>query len=264
MKKVCLFVVFWAVTVSAAEYPGYAGPFLVQDKRRDGSLNEDQSEAENSDTDDDVELMDRPNAKGEPTEVSFFVFVLDIDEISGAEQNFTPNVAIRLQWKDDRLAKETKHLRRIPLEEVWNPRVLLANRQFFVKTSLPKVVEVQPDGTVNYRQRYIGPLSQPLRLSRFPFDRHKFRIQFIAISHKAGELKFVPGEAPGTDLVGGEIADELSLPDWKIEHTEAYSRPYEPVKGIDVAAFDFEITAKRHSLYYIWQIIMPLIFIVMI
>ncbi|MBW8016985.1 MAG: hypothetical protein FVQ82_12435 [Planctomycetes bacterium] len=209
-----------------------------------------------------IELMGRPSIEGEPTEVSFFIFILDIDDINGAEQNFIANIAIRLQWKDERLAKDTKSIRMIPLKEVWNPRILLTNRQTLTRTSLPKVVEVDPDGTVNYRQRYVGPLSQPLRLSQFPFDRHDFRVQFVAVGFKSKDLKFIPGKLKEFGFVGGEISKNLSQPDWDIEKYSANSRPYEPIPGFKLAGFDFEFTAKRHIQYYVWQVLIPLVFIV--
>jgi hypothetical protein len=209
-----------------------------------------------------IELMDQPSVEGEPTEVSFFIFLLDIDAINGAEQNFIANVAVRLQWKDERLKKDTKVMRMIPLEEAWNPRILLANRQTLTRTSLPEVLEVEPDGTVNYRQRYVGPLSQPLRLSQFPFDRHDFRIQFVATGFDSDELKFIPGESDDYDFSGGAIAEHFSQPDWDIEKYTTNSRPYEPIKGVKLAGFDLEFTAKRHLPYYIWQVMVPLVFIV--
>lgn len=209
-----------------------------------------------------IELMGRPSIEEGPTKVSFLIFVIDIDEINGAEQNFTANVVLRLRWKDKRLAKDTKATRMMPLNEVWNPRILLVNRQTLTRTSLPEVVEVAPDGTVDYRQRYVGPLSQALRLSEFPFDRHAFTIQFIAVGFRSEDLEFVPGKLEEYHITGGEIAERLSQPDWKIEKYSVQSRPYEPIKGFKLAGFDFEFTAKRYMLYYVWQVIVPLVFIV--
>jgi hypothetical protein len=101
----------------------------------------------------------RPDEWKGPTKVHFFVFVLDIDEIDDASQNFTANVWIRLRWKDQRLANPGGERRQKRLEEVWNPQVLLANRQGLVSKSLPDVVAIDPDGTVFYDQRYTGHLS---------------------------------------------------------------------------------------------------------
>jgi hypothetical protein len=138
------------------------------------------------------ERAHRPEEWRGPTKVHFFVLVLDIDNIDGAAQSFAANFYIRLRWKDERLAKSRTSMRQIPLEEVWNPRLLLANQQGTVRMSLPEVVEVSPDGTVIYRQRYNGTLSQPLVLSQFPLDQHRFTIQFVAAGYAAHELEFVP------------------------------------------------------------------------
>jgi len=201
-----------------------------------------------------------------PRQVWFYIFVVDIDDIDGAAQNFAVNVFLRLRWRDESLADEKKPERRLPLHEVWNPRVLIANRQAFLRTSLPNVVEVAPDGMVTYRQRYVGPLSQPLRLSEFPFDHHDFRINFVAVGYDMDEVEFLPDTVMNGELhTGGAIAEQLSLPDWEIEIEEYPAKPraYQPTGGEGTPGFAFEFVAERSSLYYIWQVIVPLVLIVM-
>ncbi len=53
----------------------------------------------------------RPNKDSGATEVGFFVFVLDVDDIDGAEQNFTVNVFLFMTWKDPRLSMECDYVR---------------------------------------------------------------------------------------------------------------------------------------------------------
>ena len=137
----------------------------------------------------------RPDEWKGPTTVHFFVFVLDIDAIDDANQSFSANVYVRLRWTDKRLADPEGATRQMPLEEVWNPQVLLANRVGVLPAALPQVVEVKPDGTVQYRQRYTGQLSQPLNLSAFPMDKHTFTIHFISTVYAADQLEFVPDVA---------------------------------------------------------------------
>ena len=209
---------------------------------------------------------ERPDKWKGPTEVHFMVFVIDIDSIDGAGQSFAANFFVTLRWKDERLAKNTVSARQISLEEVWNPRVLLVNQGGIVRPSLPKVVEVAPDGTVIYRQRYVGPLSQPLELSQFPMDQHGFTIQFAAAGYRSDELEFVPEVvlAEGdVEMTGGGISTQLSLPDWKMVKYDILPTPYKPVAGIRVPGFIFEFTAKRYFLYYLWQVVIPLVLIVM-
>lgn len=198
-----------------------------------------------------------------PTKVHFIIFVIDIDNIDGAAQNFAANVFIQLRWHDPRLADPGSSPRQIPMDEVWNPRILLANQQGLVRPSLPEVVEVSGDGTVIYRQRYVALMSQPLMLNEFPLDQHTFTIQFVAVGHRPDSLEFVPDTIVSKEeIVGGGIADRLSLPDWKIVSYQAVGRPYTPIEAIRAAGFVFEFVAKRQFLYYLWQVIVPLAVIV--
>ena len=213
-----------------------------------------------------VEKAERPTKWWGPTEVHFIIFVVDIDSISGADQNFAANVYISLRWKDERLASPDGGggRRRVPLNSIWNPRILLVNQTGLIRESLPEVVDITNDGMVTYRQRYVGKLSQPLRLSEFPLDKHRFVIQFVAVGYAADELKFVPDVLERGDqrIVGGGISDRLSLPDWTILEYEIAGKPYEPIKEIKAAGFTFEFVAKRQFLYYLWQVIVPLAVIV--
>jgi len=59
-------------------------------------------------------------------------------------------------------------------------------------------------------------------------DKHTFTIQFVGTGGSgsgsgstANELEFIPGDAITSDIVGGAIADELSLPDWEVTKFEA-------------------------------------------
>jgi hypothetical protein len=202
----------------------------------------------------------RPDEWRGPTEVHFLVFVLDVDEIKDASQSFAANVYIQLRWKDRRLANPGGSTRQVQLDEIWNPRVLLANQQGRVAKALPDIAQVDPDGTVIYRQRYTGNLSQPLNLSRFPMDKHSFTIHFVAAGYTDDHLKFLP-EKYG-NFQGGSISDELSLPDWNVVSHEALVLPYTPIEAIHTAGFAFRFVAERYITYYIWQLVLPLAVVV--
>lgn len=211
----------------------------------------------------DIET-DRPGDGTKPVEVGFLVFVLDIDDINGAEQNFSVNVFLRMTWKDERLAVEDMPVRTLPLAKIWNPHVIIANKQFFVRKSLPDVVRVRSDGTVTYTQRYLGPLSQRLNLSNFPFDKHVFGINFISTRYSPDEVRFTPMVSiRDSSIVGGGMSEVLSLADWKIADYLIETRPYVPMKDVMTAGFIFEFTADRYVLYYVWQVIVPLFLIVL-
>lgn len=207
---------------------------------------------------------DRPGKESGPTQVYFYVFVVDIDDIDGPGQSFSANIFLRLRWKDERLAREDDSVRTVSLAEVWNPRLVIVNQQGFLRMSLPEIVEVQPDGTVTYFQRYNGTLSQPLKLSEFPFDQHRFAITFGTAGYSPKDVQFLPDRVrDGMEITGGDIRRMLSVPDWAVTDYQVESRPFEAIKGVKTSGIVAEFTARRYAIYYIWQVIVPLFLIVM-
>ena len=207
----------------------------------------------------------RPSAKAGPTTVSVTVWVIDIDSINSAQQNFVANVFLALRWKDDRLAYRNGSVRKYQLADIWNPRVQIANEIGLIRKTMPDEAEVSPDGTVTCRQRYIGPFSQPLNLHDFPFDTHVFQLHLVSPGFMDDQIRFVPDQKSitrGLKYAAG-IAKNISLPDWEIIGVETKELPYTVLPGYDVAGYAFEFTAKRHLQYYIWKIILPLVLIVL-
>src|SRR5437870_11785785 len=136
-------------------------------------------------------LIDRPNADSGPTQISVGIWVVDISNIDSAQQTFTAEIAVVLRWKDPRLAHTGNGVVRYPLEQIWHPRVGIVNETNSVSRKMPDSVEVEPDGTVTYRQRYVGACTQPLRLQSFPFDRQTSRILLFAVRHQSNVVMFV-------------------------------------------------------------------------
>ena len=123
----------------------------------------------------------RPGPKNEKTPVNIGVVVIDIDTIDGANQSFVANFAASAQWQDPRMAKDTDSVRIIDVVDIWSPNLQILNQQKLFKT-FPDKVEVSPDGTVTYRQRFWGTLSYPMNLEDFPTDHHVFgKIQGVCI-----------------------------------------------------------------------------------
>ena len=202
----------------------------------------------------------------DPNVIKFLIYVLDVDDINGAEQNFAANVFVRLRWEDRRLADETNskpHF--VPIEDIWHPRFIIANQYGIVRPSLDELVEINADGTVTYRQRYVGNFSQPLRLYEFPFDEHDFSIHFVFPGYSPEALILLPDAFMGhPEIVGGDIAEKLSLPDWHIIRSSAQECPYTVGgTGAQAAGFSFIFRAKRYFNFYFWQAIAPTTLIVM-
>jgi hypothetical protein len=210
-------------------------------------------------------LIDRPGSGDGPTQVSVGMWMVDIANIDSAQQNFTADIAVVLRWKDARLAHTGTGLAHYALDQIWTPRVGISNETSSVVRKLPEFAEVEPDGTVLYRQRYVGSFTQRLRLQSFPFDRQTFRIQFVAIRYRPNEVAFVPDESWIRDGLekGAGISQSITLPDWAVENWDAKASVYALTPGLQYSGYAFEFTASRNVQHYLLKVILPLVLIVM-
>jgi hypothetical protein len=181
-------------------------------------------------------LIERPNTNAGPTQISVQMWVVDIHNIDSAQQNFGADIAVVLRWKDPRLAHTGSGVVHYALDQVWNPRVVIVNETNFVTRRLPESVEVDPDGAVLYRQRYVGSFTQSLHLKSFLFDKQTFRVQLVAVRFSPDEVKFVPDQKwidSGLKDAGG-ISQSISLPDWTIESWNTKERTYALAPGLEM------------------------------
>jgi hypothetical protein len=199
----------------------------------------------------------RPNHQKGPTEVTVDIFLLDLDAIDSANQNFQANVYIEASWRDPRLADESRNsIVTRKMDEVWHPRLQILNQQR-LWSSLPDVVEIEPDGRVIQRFRVWGDFSQPLDLHDFPFDKQRIELPIVAAGYNSDEVVFLAGAGSGIGKTLS-IAD-WQLRDWKIATDFDVPGPSLAAKGAGMAMV---IDVNRYRGYYWIKVIAPLILIV--
>jgi Neurotransmitter-gated ion-channel ligand binding domain/Neurotransmitter-gated ion-channel transmembrane region len=192
----------------------------------------------------------RPGNPGEPTIVQTAIFLVDVREIDGARQTFSGDVFLRLRWKDPRLAS-SEGLRVLQANNAWNPNLQIVNR-VLAQTTLPEVLEVDKNGNVIYRQRFIGQFSCSLDLRAFPFDRQAFPIIFVAIGFSPADVKFVKDNETA-------MSAKLSITDWNVDSWKAKELPYQvALSGRSLAGYRFEFFASRYFYFFLVQIIIPM------
>lgn len=187
-----------------------------------------------------------------PKQIKTAVFIVDIRDIDGARQNFSGDILIRLRWKDESL--KGKGVRFLPLNSAWHPNVQIVNR-INVQTTLPEGLEVDQEGNVLYRQRFIGQFSCSMNLREFPFDQQQFPIRLVAVGFTPEKVQFVSDP-------DGILVSKFSITDWEIlsayKKTETYTAP----GGIKLAGFTATFEAKRYFLYFFVQMVIPIALIV--
>ncbi|MEM1084608.1 MAG: hypothetical protein AAGI48_10900 [Verrucomicrobiota bacterium] len=196
---------------------------------------------------------------GGPTEIQCAIGVLDLDEISDANQNFTANVFVLMTWDDPREAHDLDGPVRRKLENVWHPGVILLNRQR-LWSSLGSTVSVTPEGSVSYRQQLWGDFSQPMKLRDFPFDVQEFDIPLVSAgTENRQDLRFVANRR-----VKSWVTENYSVADWKITGFSIDETPIDFEEGLEIPAFTLRFTAERLSTHYMIKVIAPLLMIVLL
>lgn len=187
-----------------------------------------------------------------PKQVKTAVFIVDIRDIDGARQNFSGDILIRLRWKDESL--KGNGVRFLPLNSAWQPNVQIVNR-INVQTTLPEGLQVDQEGNVIYRQRFIGQFSCSMNLRDFPFDQQQFPIRLVAIGFTPEQVQFVPDP-------DGIIVSKFSITDWKILSANKKGEVYNAPGDIKLAGFIATFEAKRYFLYFFVQMVIPIALIV--
>lgn len=204
--------------------------------------------------------MERPSVWKEPTEVEIAIYVIDVDEIDSAKQNFAASVYVEAHWKNPFLRHKGPDPMHRDLTEVWNPRLTVISQQMIWR-SYPESVEVKPDGTVVYRQKIWGRFSQPLNLRDFPFDRQQLSIHVVSAGLVEKQVELVPMMSPSGR--SSAIATGFSLPDFSVASWSAAPVPYYPGQdGVSVAGYQMNIEVVRKANYYVLKVIIPLCLIV--
>ena len=203
----------------------------------------------------------RPNPDVEPVVVEVEVFLIDVIEVNEVKESFGVDFALSLSWRDPRLSAAERGASledcRVTLAEIWHPQVDLINQRG-VAIAQNVDVDIDIDGTVSFSERLTGMLSSPLDLRQFPFDTQTLRIQIASFEYGPEDVKFVVRERGRVGLAG------IVVPGWEIMGivSDADVAPVQSDAG-EHTRLDHVITVERHSAYYFWTLVIPLILIVL-
>jgi hypothetical protein len=195
-------------------------------------------------TQDDLSAKDR--------EVEVTLYVVDILDIDSAQQWVVLDFILLARWHDASLAADTDESRVLSADGNWTPRFQVTSGKG-LHTSMSEVLEVDPDGNVTYRQRYSGTISSRMHLAKFPFDHHTVELRIAAAAFRP--ITFVPNHA------ASGLSESLTVADWDVEPGGVSLEPFRAA-GRVVPSFAYEFEVHRHTGYYVWKVMLPLVLIV--
>jgi len=197
----------------------------------------------------------RPNAGGEPDEITVGLGLLDIAEIDDREQVFMADLYIEVEWQDPRLAVDGGtggELRTFTLDAIWHPRLTIVNGRG-LDLRLPEVATVDRQGKVVARQRAAGPLAVDLDLRDFPFDTQRLPINIVSYEYSPSEIVF----SDASKLVAR--LDDLGGEGWTYEAVEPEESAYRLQEGGRGASqISFAVMAERQAGYYVFTLALPM------
>jgi hypothetical protein len=197
----------------------------------------------------------RPNAGGEPDNITVRLGLLDITGINDREQVFTVDIFVEVEWHDPRLALEESgagDLRTVAQGEIWQPRLTVVNNRG-LDFLLPEVATVDGEGNVIVRQRLAGPLAVDLELRDFPFDTQRLPIEIVSYQYDASEIVY----SKDSELLAK--LDAMSGDGWAYTALEPEPMVYRLKDGgRGGSGITFAVMAERKAAYYILTLALPM------
>lgn len=206
----------------------------------------------------------------EPIEVQVGIKIERISAVNSQDENFTVLGSLRLDWTDPALAFSPdscncsvkvyteKEFDRFlaDAQSRWPDFVLfnqLGNRWVQSRSAV-----VWPDGRARYGESFSTTLQADFDFRQFPFDTQEFPI-FVDMLFPADIYTLT--DLPGYSEISGEHGeDEFIITGFTTAAEIAPGR----VSDNPVSRFTFKFTAPRHLDYYILQVFVPILLIILI
>ena len=207
-----------------------------------------------------------PNPAG-PTLVDLGLYVIALTNIDPLANTFTIEGYVDLIWCDPREGYDPTDLgwhEKVFLEaeaeeellKIWSPHITFPHQEGPRETESLEI-QVFPDGTIEYEERFDVVLAANYDFAKFPLDRQTLAIEIESLAWSEDYLIF----HQEADLVG--FSDEFSLAEWQIESMETELLTRQEIRDDQpFSEFMMTIEVTRKPGFYIWKIFMPMVLIV--
>jgi len=146
----------------------------------------------------------RPGEGGGPVEVSINVFIAALTSVSENDQDFTLDVYLRQNWKDERLQHEFSAPLVVPpryVDKLWYPDLFVSNEksgELHTITQPNRYIRINGEGEIMLSQRFTLRLGCPMEFKKYPFDiqRCGFKFESYGYDSTAVVFKWADSEDP--------------------------------------------------------------------
>lgn len=196
-----------------------------------------------------------------PIDVSVGVYLIDLVKIDEPTLSYTLSGYLTLEWRDTRLGRDRPpQLDRgaLALDQVWNPNIELMN-EYDARVINNSRLTADAEGLVTYEERFEAQLGHEFDLRKFPFDRQTLVMSVESFRYGSDELTLTPRQGIALQ------SPAAFLPDWYIltARQRADSDRNNPDRK-EYSRYTFEVDVQRKVGYYVWNMFLPLAFIVLL
>ena len=211
------------------------------------------------------ELQTPPLQDGNPVAVAISIHIFNLASIDEVRQQFELDGYLTAHWNDPRLAftptgPNDQH-REYSRTEVWLPYFEMVNA-VAPRERYDTSVEGDPDGSINYVERFHAMLSSKFMLRRFPFDSQSLLIILHPYLRQQRQVEFT---AYKRDVwATQEFTQYSSLAQWKLKTVEPSIGASRLYGGMEIPEARFTIKVERRFAFYLWKVFLPLLLMVVL
>ncbi|MBS0603660.1 MAG: hypothetical protein JSS60_01340 [Verrucomicrobia bacterium] len=204
-----------------------------------------------------------------PVTVLTKCYLTKLFAINAAHETFDAEFYLTLHWKDPRLVFDggTQGNSQLYLEEavkdklktIWWPQLEYTNAQTMHINN--QILEIYPDGSVDYHMSVLGTFSSPMNFSDFPFDTQILKITIDSFVWDKNALVFeqMPGQKV-FNFLEEKVHNDLEIKSISVRTDKLIPGVSSRVSdSIDeYSSYIVSIEVKRRFHFLVYQIFIPL------
>ena len=210
-------------------------------------------------------LTPAPTRDGQPVKVEVGLHVINIAAIDEVNEQFEIDGYLVARWNDSRLTftpgGPNDQKREYQRTQIWVPYLEMVNGVTPHDRYDVSVVG-DPDGSVNYVERFHALLSSKFKLRRFPFDSQELLVVIHPFMRQSQEVQFSVYTRDVWAIQ--EFTQYSSLAQWdllSLQPSIGASHLYGKQESPEVR---FTIKVKRRYNFYVWKVFLPLLLMVLL
>ncbi|XP_046575829.1 neuronal acetylcholine receptor subunit alpha-7-like [Haliotis rubra] len=195
----------------------------------------------------------------DPTYVDVTFKLISIERLDVVKGVFTSHLWLTFEWVDELIQwnpteySNTTHLR-FQRNKIWTPNIVIQDTLAYVpylgSDELPVIVT--SDGSARFDVEVKAQTFCKIVITAFPFDHHECKVVIGSDNYFLSELYISYFEANEFSLVESPEWEVLQI---KSQHESELTRMY------NLHWFSVSISLKRQSLYYVVNLVLPILII---